>query len=256
MQVFDITIAAGASRQIDVQASYIYYLNGSAGGMDTTIELRPISGGETVYLKPGQAYKMPQALVVQGITRWIIKNLKGEATITGQVLMGEGEFTDNRITGSVEVVDGGKARSLAGRAYMCAISAGISAGQFAFNELWNPLGSGKNVIVEQWSLSSAAASNIYAGWHNVRLTAGPNGSISKKAGGALSSALVGAVYRGVAGGIASVLSTTNVPANQTIVIAPKEPIIIPPGFSFYCENQTASSSLQTWFEFFEEDVSA
>jgi hypothetical protein len=240
---YDFALTPLGGQIINVKGRFFKYRTGTG-----PIRVKLTDGG-VIDLMPGQGVSNRNFESIEIVDR-------SGAINAGTILAGDFDFRDERISGTVDVVDGGKSRTLSGRTYMCAISAGNSAGQFAFNELWNPPGSNKNVIVEQWSLSSGAASIIYAGWHNVRLTTGPSGSISKKAGGALSSALSGSVYRVAAGGIASVLTASNVSANQTIVVMPKEPIVIPPGFSFYCENETASSSLQTWVEFFEEDVLA
>lgn len=100
MQFYDINIAPSDAREIQVQGDYVYYLSGSAGGADSTITLRDVSGSDTVLLKPGQAYRLGTG---GRNVRWIVGNYAGTGTIVGLLLMGEGEFSDNRISGSVEV---------------------------------------------------------------------------------------------------------------------------------------------------------
>jgi len=253
MQVFDISIAPGASRQIDVQADYIYFLTGSAGGMDTTIAFRPESGGETVYLKPGQAYKLSRNERMG--TRWSMLNLKGEATIVGQVLMGQGEFFDNRISGSVEVVDGGKARTIAGTTFMQCIAVGPVAGQLAFAELWNPAGSNRRLVVK----SVFAATG----------TSGTNGIVLSYATQALATLIANCQAKrpGAATSIAQARSTnsasTAVVAGQSLYREPgpngvklgrvfDEPLIIDPGYGLLVYTDDMGASLQANVEFIEE----
>ena len=100
MQHYDINIPAGGAREIQVQGDYVYYLSGSAGGADSTITLRDVSGSDTVLLKPGQAFRLGYG---GKNVRWIVGNHAGAGDIEGVLLMGEGEFSDNRISGSVEV---------------------------------------------------------------------------------------------------------------------------------------------------------
>jgi len=151
MQYYDLNIGVTGSRFIDVRASFIYFLNGSAGGSDTTIKVKNESGGDEILLKPGQAFRLPNG---QFYNRWIISNYLGQAAIVGQLLLGEGDFFDGRISGSVEVIDGGKARVLADATYIGAASQIAVAAQNSHCQLWNPAGSGENLIVEQIFLAS------------------------------------------------------------------------------------------------------
>ncbi len=66
----------------------------------------------------------------------------------------------DRLTGEVAVIDGGKARTLAGSAFVGGHGAGGVAGQYTHLQLLNPAASGKRVIIEQLMLSSPAAANL------------------------------------------------------------------------------------------------
>jgi len=253
MQVYDIALKAGESRQIHVLADYIYFLNGSAGGADTTIEFRPNSGGETVYLKPGQAFKLPESQRGMGIT-WVMKNQKGEATILGQVLMGEGEFQDNRITGAVEVIDGGKARSLAGIAYIGMVTSNAAAGSISHLQLWNPANSVRNLVIEQILSVSSVSTGIWHGVTDAAIGAGTAASITPKR--------IGTGYAGKAElrqaksatQIGQVITLVNAPVSVTGTFKPNEPIVIPPGFGYLLLPQAANADVTATFEWYEDAV--
>lgn len=251
MQVFDINIPVNGSRTIDVVSRYIYFLSGSAGGADTQIAFRPESGGETVYLRPGQAYKLNQTEQAQ--KRWYMFSVKNEATITGQILMGEGEFFDNRISGSVEVIDGGKARTLAGTACMAYGYVGSVAAQYSHVQLLNPAGSGKNFFVGQVGFYSGGtvAAGVALGQYNIALPTLVRTGVKKLLSAGVS--------------IAELRSTNN--AAQLITGGPMaamdkmlkslkfiEPIVVPPGYGLVMQNGTLGEDIGGTFEYFEEVV--
>jgi len=253
MQVFDLKIAPGAVRFIDVRAAYIYFLNGSAGGGDTTIAFQPESGSETVYLKPGQAYKIPTGDRIG--TRWTMTNVKGEGTIIGQVLMGEGEFTDNRVSGSVEVIDGGKARTLAGVAFSAWVSAPGVAGVRSVVQLQNPAASGKNVVVERIAVASQVSTGfeVRPGLADV---GGGFGTAASKlvTNGALvvSSAIFKVGTRAV--DTTSTLYLLNAAIGTQAAWRPLEPIVIAPGGILSIVGQSLNADVAASMEWYEDKI--
>jgi hypothetical protein len=256
MQDYDINLAPGAVRRIDAQADYIYYRSGSAGGADAAIEFAPVSGGESIFLYPGQAYRVPNKAGGMGYG-WTLKNRKGEATIIGVVILGEGQFEDNRISGSVEVIDGGKARTMAGLAFSGAYGAGYTPGNYSRLSLWNPAGSGKNVILEAIALSSGAALTVNLYKSDAPATGGSSNGQGKLLNG---NALVST---------AQVIQDSNQPALgsngtaiwQLAVVAngkdlwkPTEPIVVQPGRALMAWGLTAGADFALSLEWFEESA--
>jgi hypothetical protein len=252
MNIYDIGIEPGGVHTINVQAEYIYFRTGTAGGGDTTVVFQPNAGGESVYLQPGQAYKMPAAMRGKNVT-WVLRNLKGEGRIAGVILMGEGEFQDNRVSGSVEVIDGGKARTMANTAFMMMAFSAANPAAYSMAQLWNPIASGKNLIVEQLVCSSSgtAASGIFARFNSAPLAGGSSkAGTSKKAFGA------------PAIGMAQSFQVTPIPAttsdnfltldknNKAIKFS--EPLCLPPGTGLFLFNLTVNEDLTATFEWFEE----
>lgn len=252
MQVFDINLAPGAVRLVDQLADYIYFLNGSAGGADTTIVIRPETGGDAVYLRPGQAYKFNLG---EAAARWSISNLKGEGAIVGQLLFSVGTFTDNRVSGSVEVIDGGRSRTNAGQAftahlYTQAVAACISAVQ-----LYNPPGSGKNILINQIQGVIGGGYSLQMKLHNASIdgsgTAGSGTVGSKKSGGPASIALP--VCLANSSGLSPIASPPFAMANaQTLRLS--EPYLLSPGWGLVCASPVVNNACGAELEFFEEPV--
>lgn len=250
MQLYDITIAANTTRQLDAPGSYFYYYAGSAGGADSTITLRGLSSGLRLILKPGQAFRLPKG---QTENAWVLTNYAGAATIIGTVLVGDGEVTDNRITGSVEIIDGGKARTLALQSFLAYASCGGVAANMAHVQLWNPIGSGKNAIVKQAIVNSTVANSIYLTSYNTQLTTNNGFATNKKIGAADSVSIIGSQNNPTA------LQTKlfyafDISANQVVSMIFNEPIILPPGTGLTVRGSALASSVVANIDFYEESA--
>lgn len=248
MQLYDITIAPNTTRQLDAPGSYFYYYAGSAGGGDSTITMRGISSGLRIILKPGQAFRLPKGSTE---TSWILTNYANTTTIIGSVIVGDGDITDNRVTGSVEVVDGAKTRTITGSAgLMSAATPAPGAGNYIQQGVWNPAGSGKRVIVNKLIFSSATQQTVF---------------IARISAAATLSGVATMLFDGSAfGGVTKVsqytgptvtgqvISGIGVQANQSFTIDLNEPIVIKPGYGLTCQTGSANTDLVTTIPFFEE----
>lgn len=252
MNIYDIAIAPNAGRQIDVQADYIYFRTGSAGGGDTTIVFQPISGGEGVYLQPGQAYKMPAAMRGK-VVSWIIRNLKGEGTIEGVLLMGEGEFQDNRISGAVEVIDGGKNRTRAGIAFWSGIFRATATNLNPTVQLFNPVSSGKVLVVEQLVVTATVSGGVRGGIYNQALPTLTNAPINKLSSGPQS---VAKHYSDdTAAKPWATMFDFGVIASQAALIKLSEPILLMPGYGLCMHaGGQAGQAITANIEFYEEAI--
>lgn len=248
MQYFDINLAPGAVREINVQGSFVYFLNGSAGGADTTIELRAVSGADTVLLKPGQAFR----LGASNNQRWAVANHAGQGTIIGQLLMGDGDFFDNRISGSVEVIDGGKSRTAAGVAGVSNVFSPAVAGRFSTAQLWNPSNSGKNVVVKAVGATVGTAGTFLVRVNTQALVTLAGNPVSKKNAEIINS------FDGRSEALAAWPGTgvmaIGVPANQFVSYRFEEPVVIGPGFGLCITNADANIAITGTAEFYSEGV--
>ena len=238
---FDFAIPGNGAQVVDVVGRFVKYVSGAG-----KIRVRLDKGGY-LDLLPGQGAKGLDFARLQ------IEDRSGAGNY-GVLLAGNFEFQDDRVSGDVSIIDGGKNRTIANQTFMMAASNGPTAGQYAVQELWNPAGSGKRIIVEQAQVSSGAASNILCGWTATRVGSGAVGAYSKMAGGVNSTGATTFVSLAALPGFFNYLTTTNVQANAGMLLSLREPLVIPPGFGFIVANSTVSNSLQMYAEFFEEGI--
>jgi hypothetical protein len=248
MQLYDITLTASQTRQLDAPGNYFYYYAGSAGGADATITLRGLSSGLRIILKPGQAFRLPQGAKENA---WVMTNYAGTATIVGSVIVGDGDITDNRVTGSVEVIDGAKTRTLTGSAgIMSAASPVPGVGNYIQQGVWNPAGSGKRIIVNKLIFSSAQQQTIFMA--RIAAAATLSGVATMLFDGlAFTGVAKVSIYTGTTP-TGQVIAGFGVQAGQASTLDLNEPIIIKPGYGLTCQTGNANSDLVTTIPFFEE----
>lgn len=249
---YDLSIAANTARKLDAAGSLFRYVSGDAGGADTRILVRPIGGqGGAVLLSPGQAVKFPYS-----VSEWRIENYANAGTITGTVAVGDGDLQDNRITGEVSVVEGGRARVVAGLAFMGATGAAAVAAQYSHAQLWNASSTYRlvvNKLVVSTSPAAPAGAFINVARNAAALFAGPAAPSSKLVNGTAS---VNAELRG--GTNAALLGTTMVSFwfdGQVLQQIPLvEPIIIPPGAGLVLAMGVVNQQLNVQFDHWEDRI--
>lgn len=250
MNIYDIGIEPGGVHTINVQADYIYFRTGSAGGGDTTVVFQPASGGESVYLQPGQAYKMPAAMRGKNVT-WVLRNLKGEGRIAGVILMGEGEFQDNRVSGSVEVIDGGRNRTMANQAFQGTAYAAAVAARFPQVQLFNPANSGRRVVIGRVSTTTAQGGAVGIVITIEQTAVLDRRASSKLSGGARSIAEM-RTGNTVAVPAGEALASNSAPANVAADRTYLEPVVLMPGYGLTVYANALGADVVAAFEFCEE----
>lgn len=238
---FDFTLPANGGQIIDTKGSFVKYVSGTG-----KIRVR-IDRGSYLDLMPGQG--------ARGLSfdQLRIEDRSGAGNV-GVILAGAFEFQDDRISGTVDTVDGGKARTLAGNAFCAAIFCGGQPGQFANSQLWNPPGSGKILIVESFGVSSPGASS---GWGcDVRMssqaltTVASNGILSKKSGGTGSAGQLKIQNTGAlpAGGGEAIVTLAGSTARDYYKLT--EPIVLLPGAGLLAFQSVAAAIVfnAEWYE--------
>lgn len=247
MQYYDITIPAGGARVLNAPGTMMRYYSGAAGGADETIIVRPNTGAGGVLLKPGQTVRLPAKT-----DTWTIQNFANAATITGRVVVGLGSFEDDRITGEVSVIDGAAARSKAGIAYWATDLSGPVAGQYSHVQLWNPAGSGKNVIVSEMGFSCSVAGVVNLRSYNAALTTLGNVQAPKMVGGPASVAQArDQTNASILGGT---IASFEVAALSTFSQKLIDPIILPPGQGLVVVGTTVNIVVRASWQYYEESV--
>ncbi|WP_042301733.1 hypothetical protein [Paraburkholderia kururiensis] len=251
MQKYDFTAkASGAAFQINAPGRYLKYTMGNAGGNDAGLTVTPGGKpGSRILLYPGQAITLPADSPIPGA--WTIANAVGAADITGTLVVGDGRLDDNALQGLVQVVDGGKARTLANQAFAGAAFTTAAAGQMPYVQLWNPATNPNRLVLEQIEIDAGTAALTGSmGFTTIQRTTMQQG-VSKRSDGAQSAAICGwgsVVY----GGFPAMVRDFSIVPNGTEIIKFSSPLVIMPGAAFEIRGNAAAAYLAANFEWYEE----
>lgn len=172
---------------------------------------------------------------------------------SGFLLVSDGTFIDDRVTGEVSVIDGELAKTKSGNSYIAFASILAVAAQNSYLELFNPAGSNKRLIISDIvssssSVAAAAINKITAtmGAAAVPYTKLFNGSastaISKTAGS------TNTIIPGVT------IENQFINAYTPYARQYKQPITIDPGFGIVVWNTQANSNFVSAIQFTEDPV--
>jgi hypothetical protein len=243
VQQYDLNIPAGGAQAIDVAGDRIQFL--SAADPFAQIEVRPNYAQGNISLKPGQGFRFSEQ-----VTRWVVFN-RGQVPLTGFLMIGSGDFFDQRISGEVSIIDGERARTLANTAFICRHYQAPVAGNGVTVQMWNPAGSGRNIVLESFGASSVTSQAINCYSMTAALaTLGAVGN-SKLIGGAPSVAQ-GRGTNGNTPPTGNILVALNIQAGQVFEKSMRKPIILPPGNGIGFYSGIANADLAAFFEYFEE----
>lgn len=236
---------------MSVRTGYVrFYELLSGGGIDPRISVQSMGGGWGVVLRPGQGFRLP-AEEAAGV---VVTNLSGTA-MAGTLKLGpkDWQFEDQRLLGEVSVIDGGKARTLAGMAFSGVAFCNAVSAQHAQAQLWNPAGSGRRANISQIVVQTTSAWFAGISIGAAAFTNLSGNAASKRSGGAASNTQLRTQNSPtLPGGNIFILSESS---NGTAYYKLTEPIVILPGFGL---NITVTNALNTdlgaSFEFVEEAI--
>lgn len=241
--IYTYTVPANGSVPIMVEGSFFKII--AATGMVSV-------GGDFGKLGPLLA---GQGLKGRNSTRFMLNDMSGEANVVS-ILIADDGFIDDRISGEVSMIDGGKVRSIAAKAFVGSVSGGIpAAGKYAQAAIWNPGGSGVNIVLKAMSVSANAA----VGCNNRKIVAelvGSNGGVFSKNMGRtdVSIALMQHDIVTLVAPVTTALVPLSVQANDMRQYILQEPLIIPPGVGFDIVANSPATQVVAGFEWFEEPL--
>lgn len=247
MRTYDFNTATTGT--VQATGSFVRYQSGSAGGADTGIVIRPEGSGSSIELVPGDWVRLSRS-----VAAFAIAARTSGATVAGKLLIGDGDAGAASVAGTVEVIDGGKSRTLAGSAFMAviALSAG-GVGQFTHAQLWNPPGSGKRVIVSGVRTACTSSTQIAIVDSNAALTTLwlPNFQSKRLDLGGSSAAQGRSQYNATLLG-ANALDAFAVSAGIPVFVQFKEPVVITENRGLLVRQNNSQLDLTATFEFIEE----
>lgn len=238
---YDFNLQPNGGQVIDVKGRFVKYRSGTG-----YIRVRLSSGGYADLL-PGQG------IFNMAFDSLTVSDRTGLANI-GTILAGDFDFRDDRITGTVDVVDGGKARTLAGLAYMASNALTSAAAQYPSIQLWNPPGSGRNLVVEKISAAHTSQGLIDMGRTSAPIGAAFKAPTNKNlsiAGGSVAQCR----YQSSAAlpMVAADVMFNSIVAGMALVLLPlNEPIVVGPGMGLCIMSEVQNVALNASFEYFEE----
>lgn len=170
--------------------------------------------------------------------------------------VGSGDAGTRRISSTVQVVDGGRARTVGGQAFMLAGGSTGVAGNMSGGVLWNPLGSGVRAILKAYGVSVQQAMIVSVAYALVNPYATPaNFGNSKLAGGNKAKSRI---YAG------SAAATQVVPtqfwdylpfaAAGSVGKTLQEPVVLNPGSGILFEGNALNATLNFTLEWVEESI--
>jgi hypothetical protein len=222
LEIIALTLAANAAQEFYFNGEYFEILDAQYP-MDVTLKDRngvPMSilrnAEASFYARPGHY----GTIVLQSAQAQVVR-----------FMYGSGDVGTRRISSTVQVVDGGKARTLAGAAFMGAMQRTQLAANNSYVQLWNPAGSGKNLIVKAYGVGASSAGGLTMGFGSVALVNLLATAQAKLAGGAAPVAQIRNENSNVSY-FTNAVDTFYAPALQSSQRALQEPLMLPPGKGF------------------------
>lgn len=249
IRLFPFNLAANESRTADVSGEY-FEIRQSA--YPVTVELLDAYGGvvslmediqQSDFCKPGSFGKVriTNGAIAQKVVFWF----------------GSGDAGSRRVSGDVSIIDGEKNRTLGGGMFAGAAICGNGGANYSNTQLWNPLGTGKNLVV------TAASAALFGGsgavnycFSNVMLNAASvNAVANKKAGAVGGVALLRRELTAAVGSNGSaILRNETLPSTTSLQWVIKGALIVPPGYGLQIASEVTNFSLNTSLEWFEEVI--
>lgn len=206
-----------------------------------------------VYVEPGFIARVP-------FTQLLIENEAQPGKILRvhygvNIDFTPGASSSVNVNGSVEVIDGELARTLAGMAFShyCIVPAG-GAGNYGYLELWNPPANTKNVILSD-ALWACPVVSAYIMKRSAAKFSGAAAAYmqNKLQGGSVSSC---EVYQGVAPAVGdgTVLDAAYLAAGTPLVRTFKQPFIIRPGSGMLIYSNIANHDVYACVQTTEESL--
>lgn len=247
MRAITVTIPANSARQVSIGASFIKYLAGSAGGLDPTVSVSSNRYSSPIPLLPGQGFRFEEAAV-----DWWMTNANAYA-VTATMLFASGGFVDDRVTGTVDVVDAGRSRTLAGVAFSSLNGVAAAASQYPVVQLWNP-SAARNLIVSQLTVGSLSAQQLQLGFLGSALPSLYSiQPTNKRAGGVVSVAQARTDVPAALPAYTHIMGFF-VLASTSFQVPLREPIVLPPNVGLVAAGVTVNTSLVVACEFIEEPI--
>lgn len=183
---------------------------------------------------------------------WVVNGTVGQSV---ELQIAAGGAGSSRVMGEVSVINGELNRVKAGGVFIGAPWVGASPGNLGHIQLFNPVGSGKNLIFSKLSAYAPAgvAFPVSILSHGVALATLFGKGANKKIGGAQSVAeFRTATSAAAVGSMMAAFAIEQV--GKSVDFNFSEPIIVPPGYGLNFASGVANQTFSTSVQWFEESI--
>lgn len=241
-RVYNFSIPAGGSFQLPVTGSYFRVMTAT-----DVLEVQGDTFGNIYPLYTGQG------LQGQEFRSLNLLNRTG-ATNNGSILVSDGKFVDDRITGDVSIIDGGKNRTIANNSFTVVNYVAGVAAKGPSIQLHNLVGNSKRLIVNTMGISSTAAQGLNCGISsNILTITGATGQSKLSNGFASTSRTYSDNLVANPINVYGLL-IFNIVANVSYEKKFIEPIVLNPGYGLTLYSGGTGLDLSAYFEYFEESI--
>lgn len=241
---YDFSLNANGGQNIDAVGAYVKYKSGLGA-----IRVRFSTGGY-VDLTPGQGIRLAK----QEFNSLNLTDKSGNAN-QGVLVIGDVDFQDDTISGTVSVVDGGKNSTLAKQCFLGTADSG-TAGSYNCALLINPAANTRNLIVEKVIASVATTGTVaiyLMGINPVGNVRGAN-KYAGVAGGQPSTAILEGNFQTAMALYTGLAQKAYISTNAPMVRDFDEPLIVPPGMAVVVVHTGAGNWVLADFEWREDLV--
>jgi hypothetical protein len=238
---YDFTLTAGGAFVLPVVGSYFRILSctGALEVQGDTFGRVPVLSG--------------QGLRDQDFAKLTLVDKSGSPNV-GVILVSDGSFVDDRITGEVSFIDGGKARTIAGSAFVASSAMTPGGSNISQVSICNPVSSGRRVVINSIMVSCQIASSVSLSFGSGVPLGTQIAPLAKSlASGAACVAQKFDSYVLTASQGAGLLAMS-LQAGQSSTIPITEPITIEPGRYLNISCPAPTSTFYCTVQFFEESV--
>lgn len=245
IEIISGQFAAGETKTYMVNGEYLEILDAQ---YPVDVYMMDKSGGQLSMMRNAEAsfFSRPGAYGVVQITSANAQSIR--------IFIGSGDAGTRRISSTVKVIDGEAERTKAGGMYCGVPSAPAVAALFSTAQLWNPAGSGKNVILTQLMGVGGGvtlAASVYYGLAALATDQTAARAANKKGFGVIGVAQVRVEAIAQSG---FSIYALGLPANSNALWPIRGGIVIPPGVGINLQAGIANANLGCNFEWYEEAI--
>jgi hypothetical protein len=238
MELLQLTIAAGETKVFEKAGRYFEIIDATSA---ITVTFVGRDGGTVEDMRSALS-----GFYAEG--SFIGFQVYSATSQTLLIMVTDGRGGSRRQPGVVKVIDGGRERTLAGKAGIGSASQAADAANFSYVQLWNPGTNTLPIAVRRILIDSGAANGFWIRTHNAALAIALGNPVSK-----LNQGVLGTLE--LRGGLTAALTGNSVmnaalPANSPFMYSFEEPIVLQPGYGLAVAGGAYSSSIRATFDFY------